>query len=76
MKILLLLSILTTSCVGYNIYRIGRHEKILEVSDPTVKNKQRLALLAKRKANLLGCDKLEYLEITDTKITCLCTYIP
>lgn len=64
------------SCVGYNVYRVGRHEKIIEVSDSTVKNQQRLYFLAKRKAALLECDKIELLSITDYKIVCLCTYIP
>ena len=68
--------LLLTSCVHYNVYRIGRHEKIIEVSDTTTKNKHRMAMMAKRKADLLGCDKLEYLEITDTNAKCLCIYEP
>jgi hypothetical protein len=70
------LLLLCSSCVHYNVYRIGRHEKIIEVSDTTTKNKHRMAMMAKRKADLLGCDKLEYLEINDTSARCLCTYTP
>ncbi len=64
------------SCVSYNVYRIDRHEKIIEVSDASVKNKQRLVIIAKRKAELLECDELKLLELTDTFIKCLCIYRP
>lgn len=76
MSKLILLCLLLSSCVSYNVYRVGRHEKIVEVSDHTVKNRQRLYILAKRKADLLGCNKLELLKVTDHTVTCLCIYTP
>ena len=60
------------SCVHTNVYRVGRHERIIEVSDYTVKNMHRMAYLAKRKAELLGCKKIEFLELDAQHARVLC----
>jgi hypothetical protein len=60
------------SCANVKVYRIDRHEKIIEVSDYTTKNKHRMAYLAKRKADLLGCKKIKFLELDDQHTRVLC----
>ena len=71
MKYALLL--LLCSCASIKVYRIDRHEKIIEVSDSTTRNMQRLVILTKRKAELLGCKKIEFLELDAYHAKALCT---
>jgi len=78
MKLIAVLFLLCSSCVHYNIHRVGRHEKTIEViatvPDKPERERLRLARILVRKAKLLGCDKLTYTKIEDDRITGLCEY--
>lgn len=80
MKLIAVLLLLCTSCVHYNVYRVSRRERVIEVSaainDDPERDRRRLTHAIVRKAKLLGCTSLTYTKVEDHSITGICTTIP
>jgi len=63
---------LLVSCATYDIQRTGRHERLVRVYDITARRNYHNYALAKRKAWLMNCDKVEYLKVSNEEVIFNC----
>jgi len=70
MKFLVLL--LLCSCFPMEVYRVGRHERIIDAYGNSVTNGHHLAVHAIRKSELMKCHRVKFLIVSKYHVQILC----